>query len=420
MAVAVQVTLRTPHGAQRKVQKSGAKRKICRGGRRSGKTTILAEIGVEAFLAGKRVLYAAPTTEQGERFWAEVKKALVEPISNGIYGKNEGLHLIERPGTDARIRAKTAWNPDMLRGDYADLLILDEWQLCNEAMWSEVGLPMLLDTNGDAIFAYTPPSLFRKSVIKAKDPRHAAKLFKKAQEDTTGRWEAFHFTSYDNPHLTTEAIEEIHKDMTETAFRQEILAEDIEDVPGALWKYALIDPHRVDEPIEDLLEQLVKVIVAVDPSGTKRGDEAGVIAAGLDRKGHVNVWGDRSGQLSPDGWGQAAVDSYYDYDADCIVAEHNFGADMVKSVIRGIDKDVPVYTIRASRGKQIRAQPVVAKYEQGKVHHVGEGLGLLEKELTEWVPRESAWSPGRLDALVHAVRFLTEKRRSKPRAKSLR
>ena len=103
--------------------------------------------------------------------------------------------MIERPGSDQRIRAKTAWNADTLRGDYADLLILDEWQLMNEEAWEVVGAPMLLDNNGDAVFIYTPPSLHSRSTSKARDPRHAAKLFQRAQADTTGRWEVFHFTS---------------------------------------------------------------------------------------------------------------------------------------------------------------------------------------------------------------------------------
>ncbi len=400
------VRLREPHPFQLPVKKSTAKRKILRGGRRGGKTTLLAQIAVERFLAGKRVLYAAPTTEQGERFWSEVKRALAEPIQAGVFAKNESLHVIERERTDARIRAKTAWNPDMLRGDYCDDLLIDEWQLCDEGMWGEVGAPMLMDTDGDAIFAYTPPSLHRRSAMKARDPRHAARMFKMAQEDTTGRWEAFHFTSYDNPHISQEAIEEMRADMTATAFRQEIMAEDVEDVPGALWKHSMI-LHVVME-WDELLESLVRAVIAVDPSGTKRGDEAGIIAAGKDKDGTMYVFADRSGQLSPDGWGRGACNLYYESKADAVVAETNFGADMVLSVMKGIDPEVPVYKISASRGKQIRAQPVVALYEQGKVYHVG-SLGMLEKELTEWVPGESGWSPGRLDALVHALTYLSER-----------
>lgn len=107
-------------------------------------------------------------------------------------------------------------------------MILDEYQLTNEDAWEVVGVPMLLDNNGDAVFIYTPPSLRSAGVSKARDPRHAAKLFKMAQADTTGRWAAFHFTSHDNPFISKEALSEIIKDMSKQSYRQEILAEDDE------------------------------------------------------------------------------------------------------------------------------------------------------------------------------------------------
>ena len=153
------VLLRRPHQRQQEIIDSTAKRKVVRAGRRSGKTVVAAIMALQAFLAGKRVLYAAPTTEQLETFWQEVKRALSSPLEGGVFYKNETLHIIERANTQNRIKAKTAWDADTLRGDYADLLLLDEWQLMNEDTWAVVGAPMLLDNNGDAVFIYTPPSL---------------------------------------------------------------------------------------------------------------------------------------------------------------------------------------------------------------------------------------------------------------------
>jgi len=236
MSIAVkeyQITLRTPHPKQQEVVNSQAKRKVIRAGRRGGKTVIAAFLAVKGFLAGRRILYGTPTTEQIEAFWREVKKALYEPLRAGVLDKNETLHTIERPGTQQRIRAKTCWNADTLRGDYADLLIFDEWQLMNEDAWEVVGAPMLLDNNGDAIFIYTPPSLHTKSVTKAKDPLHAAKMFIKAKEDTSGRSQTFHWTSKDNPTISEEALDEVVRDMSQVSYRQEILAED--DIEAA-WK----------------------------------------------------------------------------------------------------------------------------------------------------------------------------------------
>ncbi len=220
------VHLRPPHPKQQEFIESTAKRIIIRAGRRSGKTVGIAIKALMAFLNGRRVLYAAPTSEQTDRFWFEIVTALSEAIAAGAYTLNKSERYIERPGTLNRIKAKTAWDADSLRGDYADLLILDEWQLTNEDAWELVGAPMLMDNNGDVVFIYTPPSLRSAGISKAHDPRHAAKMFTSAKNDP--RWGVYHFTSYDNPYLSREGLAEVLKDMSQTAHRQEILAEDDE------------------------------------------------------------------------------------------------------------------------------------------------------------------------------------------------
>jgi len=151
-ATTYKVTLRRPHDQQQAFIDSAAKRIIVRAGRRGGKTVGIAIRAVRAFLEGQRVLYAAPTQDQVDAFWYEVKRSLIEPITAGVYYKNESLHIVEVPMTKQRIRAKTAWNADTLRGDYADLLILDEYQLMDEQVWNSVGAPMLFDNDGTARF----------------------------------------------------------------------------------------------------------------------------------------------------------------------------------------------------------------------------------------------------------------------------
>ena len=224
----IQVELPIAHPQQALLVNSEAKRTIVRAGRRGGKTVGAAMRAVERFLDGRRQLYTAPTSEQVGKFWYEVTTALAPLIDAGYFKKNESEQFIERPGTEQRIKAKTAWNADTLRGDYADDITFDEYQLMNEDAWQVVGQPMLLDNNGDAVFIYTPPSLRSTGISKARDPRHAAKLFKKAEADTTGRWLAIHFTSHDNPHISREALTEIMLDMSKQNYRQEILAEDDE------------------------------------------------------------------------------------------------------------------------------------------------------------------------------------------------
>jgi hypothetical protein len=391
----VTVRLPAPHPKQSQFIDSTAKRIVVRAGRRGGKTVGVAIRAVKRFLAGKRVLYAAPTSEQIDRFWVSVVRALQEPIDAKVFHKNETLHTIELPGSEQRIRAKTAWNADTLRGDYADDLILDEWQLMNEEAWGVVGAPMLLDNDGDAVFIYTPPSLRSRSVSKADDPQHAAKLFKKAVErqKTGDRWAAFHFTSHDNPHISTAALEEITSDMTSLSYRMEIEAEDIDEAPGALWTRDLIQQGRLLEspPLE-------RVVVAVDPSATSTGDEAGIVTAGRAGK-EFFVIADDSVQGSPKTWATEAVMAYHRHKADRIVAEANNGGEMVSLTIATVDPNVPVRLVHASRGKQTRAEPVASIYEHGRGHHVG-NFPAAEDEMCLWRPGDK--SPNRLDAIVWA------------------
>lgn len=394
------VRLPNPHPKQIDFLRHPAKRKVVRAGRRSGKTVGMAIHAVESFLAGGRVLYAAPTADQLNTFWRHVRNALYAPIEAGIYYKNESDHVIELPHSEQRIKAKTAFNADTLRGDYADLLILDEWQLMNEDAWGVVGAPMLLDNNGDAVFVYTPPSARSAGMSKAHDKRHAAKLYKAAQADTSGRWAAFSFTSHDNPHANQTALAEISRDMTALAYRQEIMAEDVDEIPGALWTRAILDAERVQmRPV------LYRIVVAIDPavSAHASSNETGIIVAGVDERGHGYILEDASVRATPDGWAAAAIAAYARWEADLIVAESNQGGDMVESTLRMVDPNVPVELVRASRGKYTRAEPVSALYAQKRVHHVGV-FAELEDQLFSWLPGDT--SPDRLDALVWALTAL--------------
>jgi|GEM_PF-2397073 len=227
------------------------KRQMVKAGRRSGKTfgtSIKAVMGFSGIcwncfgegcvlcdntgkVKPKRVLYAAPTIEQVGAFWFNTVDMLGNLIEGGIFKKNENEHIIEYAArSEARIHAKTAWNASTMRGDWGDLVILEEYQMWNEDAWSDVVQPMLLDTDGTAIFIFTPPSLKAEGVSKARDPRHASKLYKKAQADETGRWKTFHATSFDNPKLSKTALTELTEsgDMSADSYRREILAEDDE------------------------------------------------------------------------------------------------------------------------------------------------------------------------------------------------
>lgn len=187
--------------------------------------------------------------------------------------------------------------------------------------------------------------------------------------------------------------------------QQELLAQILTDTPGALWKRDNIEKHRLIKAPD-----LRRVVVAVDPSATSNGDEAGIVTAGIYQERHVDhlaVLGDDSVQGSPLVWAQAAVTAYYRYHADCIVAEVNNGGEMVELTIRSIPeaRNIPIKLVHASRGKLTRAEPIAALYEQGRGHHVG-NFPKLEDEQCIWQPGDP--SPNRMDALVWAGTELTQ------------
>jgi hypothetical protein len=372
-----------------------AKRKVIRAGRRGGKTTGIAIHAVRSFVAGRRVLYGVPTQDQADKFWYEVKLALAPAIEAGSVIKNETRRYIEEPGTERRLRCKTAFNADTLRGDYADLLILDEFQMMHESTWEDVGAPMLLDNDGDAVFIYTPPSRRTRHLSRADDPRHASKLYKHAEADTSGRWQTFHFTSRENPHISAAAIEALASDMMQATIRQEIDAEDEDDVPGALWTRAQIDASRAT-----VLPEMTSITVGVDPTGSTTGDACGIVVVGKGNDGHGYVLEDVTIQGSPARWAGQAVAAYNRWHANRIVAESNFGGDMVAHTIQTVPGAPFVTLVHASRGKLVRADPIAALSERGRFHMAGV-FDALETELTSY--DGTGKSPNRLDAMVFAA-----------------
>lgn len=189
--------------------------------------------------------------------------------------------------------------------------------------------------------------------------------------------------------------------------RQELYAEILDDVPGALWSLKQIEDLRVAAP-----PTLVRVVVAIDPAVTASddSDETGIVVAGLGIDGHGYVLADCTVKASPAAWAERAVTAYHDHHADRIVAEVNNGGDLVELTIRTVDATVPYKAVHASRGKHTRAEPVSALYEKGRVHHVG-ALEALEDQMCNWVPDPSVPSPDRMDALVWAItELMLEKR----------
>jgi phage terminase large subunit-like protein len=207
-------------------------------------------------------------------------------------------------------------------------------------------------------------------------------------------------STYDNAaNLAPSFLAEIRRRYEGTRLgRQELYAELLTDTPGALWTRAV-----VERAAARVAPELRRVVVAVDPSvaADGGGDECGIVVAGIDFEGVLWVLRDGSGHLSPSDWSRRAVALADEHEADAIVAESNQGGALVEQTLRAAGARVRVRLVHAARGKRVRAEPVAALYEQGRVRHLP-GLQRLEDELCTWASASGDPSPNRLDALVWA------------------
>lgn len=189
--------------------------------------------------------------------------------------------------------------------------------------------------------------------------------------------------------------------------RQELNAELLSDVAGALWQMEWLDRDRVTS-----VPELKRIVVAIDPavSNNEGSDETGIVIAGVARDQQAYVLEDLSGRYAPHEWAAKAIDAYRRHKADRILAEINNGGDMVEGTIRAIDPRVSFKKVHASRGKVVRAEPIAALYEQRKVHHAG-GFATLEDQMcgftSDFDRARAGYSPDRVDALVWALTELS-------------
>lgn len=286
----------------------------------------------------------------------------------------------------ATASAYSADEPDRLRGPNHDLAWADElaaWRYPDAFDQLMLGLRI-----GD-----------QPRVVITTTPRPTPLLLR-LLKTTDGSVVVTRGSTYENAqNLAPDFLVEMKRRYEGTRLgRQELNAEILEDVEGALWDRAQIDRDRTDAQIPPLR----RIVVAVDPavSNSETSAETGIIVAGADQAQFGYVLDDRSLRSSPSDWARAAVAAYHQHKADSIIAEANQGGDMVRELLRTIDSRVPIKLVHASRGKRTRAEPVASLYEQGKVKHVG-FFPALEDQLCSWVPDVSN-SPDRLDALVWA------------------
>jgi len=352
-------------------------------GRGTGKTRAAGEFVLKEIKEGraKRIALVAKTPADARDVMIEGESGIlsISPSWDKPQYEPSKRRLTWKNGATALVFSSK--EPDQLRGPQYDLAWGDEirtWYYPQET-WDNLLFGLRLGDHPRCVVTTTPlPLVVIKRIMAAPDT-----------VVTTG-------TTYENrANLPPSFFKQIISKYENTRLgRPEINAELLEDVPGALWKRNNISY----KPAPDL----VRVVVAIDPAMTSSegADETGIIVVGKGMDGRGYVLADRSARVSPDAWAQRAVQAYDDFAADKIIGEVNNGGEMVGLTIRTVRPNVSYKAVHASRGKQVRAQPVAALYEQGKIDHV-DSFPELEEQLVTWTP-ESGKSPDRLDALVWA------------------
>jgi predicted phage terminase large subunit-like protein len=287
--------------------------------------------------------------------------------------------------------AYSAEEPDLLRGPQSDLVWGDEFAAWRyTAAWDNAEMGLRLGSNPRAILTTTPRPI----------PRIKEMLKDKGVVVTRG-------STFDNSeNLARQFLSRIRSKYENTRLgRQELFAELLDASENALWTRDTLEKNRV----QTRPGNLNRIVVAIDPA-VGGPSETGIIVAGLVHDSHIYILEDLSRRHTPVGWARSAIEAFKRHRADRIVAECNQGGDLVASMIRTFGQNIPVKLVRATRGKYVRAEPVAALYEQGKVKHVG-FFAALEDQLCTWTPEDDK-SPDRLDALVWAVHDIMITRQS--------
>lgn len=362
-------------------------------GRGSGKTRAGAEWLREIKEHCGRIGLVAPTAADARDVMVEGDSGILAtspPWDRPVYEPSKRKLTWDNGATASLFSAE---EPERLRGPQHDAVWCDElaaWKYLRET-WDMMQFGLRLGTAPKAMVTTTPKPL---PLIREllKDPATAI---------TRG-------STYDNEvNLAPSFFREIIKRYEGTRLgRQELEAEVLDDMPGALWTRAMIENARTDE-----WPEFLRVVVGVDPSGSdgETGGSQGIVVAGLGVDGLFYVIEDASCKESPREWGKKAVDLLERYEGDLIVAERNYGGAMVQAVIETADENAPVKLVDASRGKHIRAEPISALYEKGRVKHL-----CISEELDDQLclmtheGYEGDGSPDRLDALVWALTELSQ------------
>jgi phage terminase large subunit-like protein len=355
-------------------------------GRGFGKTRTGAETVREWVKDYPMVNLIGATADDARDIMIEGESGILEicpPAERPRYVKSE--RKLEWPN-GAKSLIFTADEPERLRGKQSMKLWADEigsWRY--KESWDQAMFGLRLGNNPQAVITTTPRPI---DLIKGLIANQHTRI-------TRG-------STYDNrANLADAFFDAIIKTYEGTRLgRQEINAEILDDVEGALWKWSMIEQHRVHKAPD-----MRRVLVAIDPavSANKQSDETGIVTVGKDDDQFYTL-SDVSGIYTPLEWAKKAIHQYDVLSADAIVAEVNQGGDLVEANLRSAGYKGRLIRVHASKGKTTRAEPIVGLYEQGRVHHVGM-LAALETQMTTWDPKEGD-SPDRVDALVWGITAL--------------
>lgn len=416
-------------------------------GRGSGKTRAGAEAVREGVMKHgyTAVGLIAPTAADARDTMIDGKggSSLIEvsPKSEGLVYYPTKRKIIW--GNGAVGNAYSAEEPERLRGPQSDLLWMDElasWRYLQETL-DMAAFGHRLGKLPRRIITTTPkPNKVLIEIVRSAIPYEE---YVKSPGDFPNATVITRGSTMDNAdNLAPQFIEELKRKYEGTRLgRQEIYAEILDDNPNALFRQEHIDFNRVtwesglikrghevefrykmaqgaDRP-QTFKTVLTEIIISVDPSvgSDKTGNETGIIVMAVDRNRHAFLLEDASGMFSPNDWGSRVIKLVDKYDADGVVAEVNQGGDLVENVIRAAEKDlghsrIAYKKVRATKGKFVRAEPIGALEEQGRIHHVDD-FPKLEDQLVLFQPNYSV-SPDRLDAYVWAAYHLIVQRERKP------
>jgi len=366
-------------------------------GRGAGKTRTAAEwLALQAIRADKtRWAVVAPTFADARDTCLEGESGLIAVLNRydelDQYNRSQGALTLKN---GSRIKIFSGEEPERLRGPQHHGAWVDELAAFRylQETWDQLQFGLRLGQHPQVVVTTTPK------------PRG---LLKELMTRTDNTVVITRGSTFDNAaNLAPTALLELRARYEGTTLgKQELYGEMIDVVDGALFTRQQIDDNRSDKPIG----RIMSTVVSVDPAVTNNdsSDETGIVVCASDDQGNGYVLADLTMKGRPDQWANATINAFDQWKCDCIVVEVNQGGDMVAQTLRTVRSLLPIKEVRATKGKRLRAEPIAAMYEQGRIHHLGT-FPQLEDQMCTWVPDEGK-SPDRLDAMVHGFTYLTSR-----------